>query len=69
MTTEEPDADGRRPDCGEHAIDFSRHPAPLLDRLRIGADLQARWLGTLSKRTHAFSATLPRPSTDAAKEA
>jgi hypothetical protein len=52
------DADGTRPDWGEHAIDFSRHPHSLLERLRNGADMQIRWLDTLSARTTAFAAKL-----------
>ena len=53
------DADGRRPDWGAHVIDFSRHPQALLDRLRVGSEIQIGWLGRLQKRTKQFARKLP----------
>jgi NAD(P)-dependent dehydrogenase (short-subunit alcohol dehydrogenase family) len=53
------DADGRRPDWGAHTIDFSRHPEPLLDRLRSGSKIQLEWLGQVQKRTRRFVKKLP----------
>ena len=38
------DADGRRPDWGALKIDFSRHPAELLQLMRTGSEIQLRWL-------------------------
>jgi NAD(P)-dependent dehydrogenase (short-subunit alcohol dehydrogenase family) len=54
------DADGRRPDWGRATIDFSRHPAFLLDLMRTGAEIQLEWLGRVSKRTKRFLAQLPK---------
>jgi NAD(P)-dependent dehydrogenase (short-subunit alcohol dehydrogenase family) len=54
------DADGRRPDWGAHKIDFSRHPRPLIDRLRNGATIQIEWLGRLEKRSKRFLKKLPK---------
>jgi NAD(P)-dependent dehydrogenase (short-subunit alcohol dehydrogenase family) len=53
------DEDGRRPDWGAHTIDFSRHPQALLDRLRVGSEIQIEWLGRLQKRTKQFAGKLP----------
>jgi len=53
------DTDGKRPDWGAHAIDFSGHPKPLVDMIRRGVDLQLEWLRTLTKRGEAFRAKLP----------
>ena len=53
------DEDGRRPDWGAHTIDFSRHPQALLDRLRVGSEIQIEWLGRLQKRTKQFARKLP----------
>jgi NAD(P)-dependent dehydrogenase (short-subunit alcohol dehydrogenase family) len=53
------DTDGKRPDWGAHAIDFSAHPKPLVDMIRRGVDLQLEWLRTLTKRGEAFRAKLP----------
>jgi NAD(P)-dependent dehydrogenase (short-subunit alcohol dehydrogenase family) len=53
------DADGRRPDWGAHAVDFSRHPQPLLDRLRNGSKIQLEWLGRIQTRTRRFVKKLP----------
>lgn len=56
------DVDGGRPDWGSIDIDFSRHPAFLLDYMRTGADIQLTWLKTLEKRTKRFLKQLPRPA-------
>jgi NAD(P)-dependent dehydrogenase (short-subunit alcohol dehydrogenase family) len=53
------DVDGRRPDWGEHAIDWSDFPESFLEYFRAGGEIQTRWLQTLSKRTHAFAAKVP----------
>jgi hypothetical protein len=53
------DEDGRRPDWGAHAIDFSRHPEALLDRLRFGSEIQIEWLERLQRRTKQFARKLP----------
>ena len=53
------DYDGRRPDWGRHAIDFSVLPPDWVDLFRTGADLQARWLTTLASRTKRFRAKIP----------
>ena len=54
------DVDGRRPDWGRHRIDWSEFPEDFLEYFRAGGDIQARWLATLSKRTKAFAAKVPR---------
>jgi NAD(P)-dependent dehydrogenase (short-subunit alcohol dehydrogenase family) len=56
------DYDGRRPDWGEHAIDFSMFPPPFVDYLRTGADLQIKWLTTLLTRAKQFRAKIPEQS-------
>ena len=53
------DYDGRRPDWGRHAIDFSVLPPPLIDVFRTGADLELKWLTTLAARTRRFRAKVP----------
>jgi NAD(P)-dependent dehydrogenase (short-subunit alcohol dehydrogenase family) len=53
------DYDGRRPDWGRHAIDFSVLPPDWVDLFRTGADVQARWLTTLASRTKRFRARIP----------
>jgi len=53
------DADGRRPDWGAHAVDFSRLPPWLLDYMRAGARMQVEWLGAVRERTQRFLAGLP----------
>src|SRR5436305_1873565 len=54
------DADGRRPDWGAIKIDFSRHPAELLQLLRTGSEIQLRWLSQLTRKTKHFLGQLPR---------
>jgi NAD(P)-dependent dehydrogenase (short-subunit alcohol dehydrogenase family) len=56
------DYDGRRPDWGKLAIDFSVVPPPLAEMLRTGARLQLEWLDTVGKRTRQFLAKIPKPS-------
>jgi NAD(P)-dependent dehydrogenase (short-subunit alcohol dehydrogenase family) len=55
------DVDGRRPDWGRLAIDFSRHPHGLLQLMRTGAEIQLKWAETLVKRTRRFIGQLPPP--------
>ena len=52
------DADGRRPDWGNAKLDFSRHPAQLLQFMKTGAEIQLQWLSNLTKRTKGFQAQL-----------
>jgi NAD(P)-dependent dehydrogenase (short-subunit alcohol dehydrogenase family) len=57
------DYDGRRPDWGRHAIDFSTLPPAWIDLFRTGTDLEIKWLTMLAARTRAFRSKLPsRPS-------
>lgn len=53
------DYDGRRPDWGRHAIDFSEFPPAWMDLFRTGADLQTKWLTTLAGRTKQFRRKVP----------
>jgi NAD(P)-dependent dehydrogenase (short-subunit alcohol dehydrogenase family) len=53
------DYDGRRPDWGRHAIDFSTLPPALVDLFRTGTDLELAWLTTLASRTRKFKAKIP----------
>ena len=48
------DYDGRRPDWGRHAIDFSTLPREWIDLFRRGTDLEIRWLSTLASRSRKF---------------
>ena len=54
------DADGRRPDWGASKIDFSRHPAELLQLLKTGSEIQLRWLSELTRKTKHFLGQLSR---------
>jgi NAD(P)-dependent dehydrogenase (short-subunit alcohol dehydrogenase family) len=54
------DVDGRRPDWGALAIDFSVLPPGLVEEIKTGCELQAEWLATLLRRTRRFLAKLPR---------
>jgi NAD(P)-dependent dehydrogenase (short-subunit alcohol dehydrogenase family) len=45
------DVDGRRPDWGAHAIDFSRHPKSLVELLRVGSEMQIRFLRETADRS------------------
>ena len=53
------DYDGRRPDWGKHAIDFSVMPAPLVSLFRTTTKLHLNWLNTLAQRTNAFLQKIP----------
>jgi len=55
------DYDGRRPDWGALAIDFSVLPDSLVDLFRTGTELQLQWLTTVAERTRAFLAKIPQP--------
>ena len=57
------DYDGRRPDWGRLAVDFSQLPPPLVDLFRTATDLQLTWLTTLARRTKQFLARLPKGAT------
>ena len=54
------DYDGRRPDWGRLAVDFSVMPASLLDLFRTGTLLQLEWLNVVSRRTRQFLAKIPK---------
>ena len=53
------DFDGRRPDWGSHAIDFSTLPPSWIDLFRTGTDLQSKWLTMLADRTRQFRTKIP----------
>jgi NAD(P)-dependent dehydrogenase (short-subunit alcohol dehydrogenase family) len=53
------DYDGRRPDWGELAIDFSVLPPSFVDMFRTALGMQVDWLETLTRRTETFLAKLP----------
>jgi len=53
------DIDGRRPDWGQLAIDFSGHPPAFLAMFRTGLELQAAWLTRLQERTARMMSKLP----------
>jgi NAD(P)-dependent dehydrogenase (short-subunit alcohol dehydrogenase family) len=53
------DYDGRRPDWGRHAIDFSVLPQEWIDLFRRGTDLEIRWLATLAARSRRFRKKIP----------
>jgi len=53
------DVDGRRPDWGAIDIDFSRLPPSLLEYMRTGAEIQLKWLDSVTKRTKRFLTQLP----------
>jgi len=61
------DYDGRRPDWGKLAIDFSVLPPSLMDLFRTGTRLQLEWLTTVEKRTREFLAKIPKTSARRAK--
>jgi NAD(P)-dependent dehydrogenase (short-subunit alcohol dehydrogenase family) len=54
------DYDGRRPDWGTLAIDFSVLPKPLVETFRVGTQLQLAWLNALAERTRQFLAKIPK---------
>ena len=53
------DYDGRRPDWGRLAVDFSVLPPPLVDMFRTGTQLQLEWLKTVTEHTKEFLAKIP----------
>jgi NAD(P)-dependent dehydrogenase (short-subunit alcohol dehydrogenase family) len=53
------DADGRRPDWGKLAIDWSVLPPSFVDVFRTMTDLHLRWLETLARRTRVFRKKIP----------
>jgi NAD(P)-dependent dehydrogenase (short-subunit alcohol dehydrogenase family) len=53
------DEDGRRPDWGALAIDWSPLPPAFVDLFKTGLRLQAAWLETILERTRQFEAKLP----------
>ncbi len=57
------DYDGRRPDWGRLAIDFSALPAPMVETFRTGTRLQLDWLTLVAERTREFLAKIPQTST------
>jgi NAD(P)-dependent dehydrogenase (short-subunit alcohol dehydrogenase family) len=63
------DVDGSRPDWGEHEIDWSAFPGAFLDYFRAGSVIQTKWLETMSTRTAAFAAKVPRAAAPAKEEA
>jgi NAD(P)-dependent dehydrogenase (short-subunit alcohol dehydrogenase family) len=56
------DYDGRRPDWGRLAIDFSVLPPPLVDMIRTGTEVQLKWLSAVERRTREFLAKIPPAS-------
>ena len=56
------DYDGRRPDWGRHAIDWSGMPPAWIEEFRDGTALSIRWLGTVQARTEKFRAKIPQSS-------
>ncbi len=53
------DYDGRRPDWGQHVIDWSVLPPSLVEMFRDGTDLELQWLTTLATRTRRFKRKIP----------
>jgi NAD(P)-dependent dehydrogenase (short-subunit alcohol dehydrogenase family) len=56
------DADGRRPDWGAVAIDFSGHPQSLIELMRTGSEIQLKFLAELTTRTESFVNQLQAPA-------
>ena|SRR5436190_4703357 len=56
------DRDGRRPDWGSLAIDWSPLPASFVETFGTGLRMQERWLTTVLERTRAFALKLPSRS-------
>jgi NAD(P)-dependent dehydrogenase (short-subunit alcohol dehydrogenase family) len=64
------DYDGRRPDWGRLAVDFSLMPAPMLDLFRTGTRLQLEWLSAVSNHTRQFFTKIPKaPSRQSSRKA
>jgi NAD(P)-dependent dehydrogenase (short-subunit alcohol dehydrogenase family) len=53
------DYDGRRPDWGALAIDWSVLPSAFVEVFRTGSQMQRAWLKTVGERTDAMLAKLP----------
>jgi NAD(P)-dependent dehydrogenase (short-subunit alcohol dehydrogenase family) len=53
------DYDGRRPDWGRHAIDFTTLPPEWVDLFRTATDLEIDWLTTLAARSKKFRTKIP----------
>jgi len=53
------DYDGRRPDWGAVAVDWSLMPPAFVDLFRTATREQIDWLNTLARRTEQFMAKLP----------
>jgi NAD(P)-dependent dehydrogenase (short-subunit alcohol dehydrogenase family) len=53
------DADGRRPDWGALAIDWSGLPPDFVEDFGTGLELQQRWLTMVLERTRHFASKLP----------
>jgi NAD(P)-dependent dehydrogenase (short-subunit alcohol dehydrogenase family) len=53
------DYDGRRPDWGALAIDWSPLPKAFVDVFRTGTRIQIAWLETLARRAREMAAKLP----------
>lgn len=54
------DYDGRRPDWGSLAVDFSTLSPELIEVLRTGTEIQLQWLETILKRTRDWHAKFPQ---------
>ena len=61
------DYDGRRPDWGRLAIDFSVLPPTLVDMFRTGTKIQLEWLDNIAKHTREFLAKIPKASAPSRK--
>jgi len=61
------DYDGRRPDWGKLAIDWSVLPPPMVDWFRTMTDLHVQWLEMLARRTKEFKAKIPAARTSGAR--
>jgi len=53
------DYDGRRPDWGAHAIDWSPLPPSFVEIFRTGTRAELAWLDTVTRRTREMAAKLP----------
>jgi NAD(P)-dependent dehydrogenase (short-subunit alcohol dehydrogenase family) len=53
------DYDGRRPDWGTHALDWSPLPPDFIDYFRDGTRMQIAWLDAVARRTRELAAKLP----------
>jgi hypothetical protein len=53
------DYDGRRPDWGALAIDWSPLPPAFVEIFRNGTRIQLAWLDAVARRTREMAAKLP----------